>query len=123
MRFETDAIHAGQEPDQRLENPSWHIHAGAVPEIRADLTFAVLLNRVPVNAAPAAPQEVTSPETLPPEAAAAIAVIRVTRGGLGTISGKKMMIAGTHVTNGMLPVSAHSIQGVITARIRHRVIS
>ncbi len=35
---------AGQDETARLENPAWHIHAGAVPAVRADLTFAVLLN-------------------------------------------------------------------------------
>ena len=29
---------------QRLENPAWHIHNGAVPEARADLSFNLLLN-------------------------------------------------------------------------------
>lgn len=39
------AKYAEQDETVRLENPAWHIHAGAVPEVRADLTFAVLLNR------------------------------------------------------------------------------
>jgi lysyl-tRNA synthetase class 1 len=38
------ARYADQDAAQRLENPSWHIHAGDVPPVRADLTFAVLLN-------------------------------------------------------------------------------
>ena len=38
------ANYATQDGAARLENPAWHIHAGAVPEVRADLTFAVLLN-------------------------------------------------------------------------------
>ena len=38
------AAYAGQDEAARLENPAWHIHAGAVPAVRADLTFAVLLN-------------------------------------------------------------------------------
>jgi len=35
---------AGQEPAERLQNPVWHIHGGAVPEVAFDISFAVLLN-------------------------------------------------------------------------------
>jgi lysyl-tRNA synthetase, class I len=38
------AKYAEQDEAARLENPVWHIHAGAVPDVRADLTFGVLLN-------------------------------------------------------------------------------
>jgi lysyl-tRNA synthetase class 1 len=33
-----------QEPAERLQNSVWHIHAGAVPKIEIDVSFAVLLN-------------------------------------------------------------------------------
>ncbi len=33
-----------EDPAKRLENPVWHIHRGAVPAVRADLSFSLLLN-------------------------------------------------------------------------------
>ncbi|MGQ9366824.1 lysine--tRNA ligase [Azospirillum sp. ST 5-10] len=33
-----------EEPAKRLENPAWHIHGGTPPEVRADLSFGLLLN-------------------------------------------------------------------------------
>ena len=33
-------------PEQRLENPVWHIHAGKVPDERYPVSFALLLNLV-----------------------------------------------------------------------------
>jgi lysyl-tRNA synthetase class 1 len=35
---------ATEDPAKRLENPAWHIHNGAVPTVRADLSFNLLLN-------------------------------------------------------------------------------
>ncbi|MBT5572276.1 MAG: lysine--tRNA ligase, partial [Alphaproteobacteria bacterium] len=34
----------GQEPDQQLANPAWHIHKSDVPAPGADLSFGVLMN-------------------------------------------------------------------------------
>jgi lysyl-tRNA synthetase class 1 len=36
--------YAAQDAAARLENPVWHIHAGTVPAVRTDISFAVLLN-------------------------------------------------------------------------------
>ncbi len=36
--------YAGQEPAKQLENPVWHIHAGAPPAVNAPVSFALLLN-------------------------------------------------------------------------------
>lgn len=33
-----------EEPAKRLENPAWHIHDGAPPAVRSDLSFGLLLN-------------------------------------------------------------------------------
>ncbi|MEI6557771.1 MAG: lysine--tRNA ligase [Rhodospirillaceae bacterium] len=33
-----------EDPARRLDNPAWHIHNGAVPATRADLSFNLLLN-------------------------------------------------------------------------------
>ncbi|WP_029011117.1 lysine--tRNA ligase [Azospirillum halopraeferens] len=33
-----------EETAKQLENPSWHIHAGSPPAVRADLSFGLLLN-------------------------------------------------------------------------------
>ncbi len=38
------AAYPGQEWDKRLGNPVHHVHAGAVPEVRMPLSFALLLN-------------------------------------------------------------------------------
>ena len=35
---------ATEDPAKRLENPAWHIHNGAVPAVRAYLSFNLLLN-------------------------------------------------------------------------------
>jgi len=35
---------AGEEEDKRLENPAWHIHAGAPPEPEEGISFSLLLN-------------------------------------------------------------------------------
>ncbi|CAK0754126.1 Lysine--tRNA ligase [uncultured Gammaproteobacteria bacterium] len=35
---------AAEAPEKRLENPAWHIHNGAPPTVRADLSFSLLLN-------------------------------------------------------------------------------
>lgn len=40
------AAFPAQEPKQKLENPVWHIHAGAPPEAELPITFALLLNIV-----------------------------------------------------------------------------
>ena len=42
------AAYPGQEWDKRLGNPVHHIHAGAVPEVRMPLSFALILNLVGV---------------------------------------------------------------------------
>ncbi|MEI8394513.1 MAG: lysine--tRNA ligase [Rhodospirillaceae bacterium] len=36
--------YSGEDAAKRLENPSWHIHNGKVPEVRADLSYNLLLN-------------------------------------------------------------------------------
>jgi lysyl-tRNA synthetase, class I len=36
----------GQEPKQKLDNPTWHIHSGAPPPGELPITFALLLNLV-----------------------------------------------------------------------------
>lgn len=42
-----DAYHSNQaDPAQRLENPAWHIHAGAPPDESYPVSFALLLNLV-----------------------------------------------------------------------------
>ncbi|WP_282604259.1 lysine--tRNA ligase [Pelagibius sp. Alg239-R121] len=33
-----------EEPDRKLENPAWHIHAGKVPSASSPLNFGILLN-------------------------------------------------------------------------------
>ncbi len=38
--------YAGQSVEQRLSNPLWHIHAGALPEHDLPISFAMLLNLV-----------------------------------------------------------------------------
>ena len=35
---------AGEEEEKRLENPAWHIHAGAPPEPEEGISFSLLLN-------------------------------------------------------------------------------
>ena len=45
-----EAYHAGT-PEQRLENPLWHIHEGHVPEERYPVSFALLLNLVSASGA------------------------------------------------------------------------
>ena len=36
--------YAGQSPEEQLENPAWHIHAGQPPQEQYPLSFALLLN-------------------------------------------------------------------------------
>lgn len=40
------AAYAGQTPEQRIENPVWHIHSGEPPAPGADISFALMLNLV-----------------------------------------------------------------------------
>ncbi|MGQ0674173.1 MAG: lysine--tRNA ligase [Hyphomicrobium sp.] len=40
------AAYAGQDGKQKLDNPTWHIHAGSPPSEELPITFALLLNLV-----------------------------------------------------------------------------
>jgi lysyl-tRNA synthetase class 1 len=46
--FEHAARIAQQDPAARLENPVWHVHAGAPPRVGSQLSFGMLLNLVSV---------------------------------------------------------------------------
>lgn len=40
------SAYPGQEPKQRLDNPTWHVHSGTPPAGELPITFALLLNLV-----------------------------------------------------------------------------
>lgn len=44
--FQHLAAYPGQSPEQRLQNPVWHIHGGNPPKIEMPLSFSMLLNLV-----------------------------------------------------------------------------
>ncbi len=44
--FQHLAAYDGQDPDKRLQNPVWHVHAGQPPAADMPVTFAMLLNLV-----------------------------------------------------------------------------
>lgn len=40
------AAYPGQTPEQQIENPAWHIHAGEPPAVGAQISFSLMLNLV-----------------------------------------------------------------------------